>query len=112
MIVFWLAHGWARALGLREAGRADHGLIASLGHERPVVEAVIPPLGALLIARLAGATEEDAITIAIWVCVGELGLLGAGVAWREGASALGVVRTAAGCAALGLAMVALKAVVH
>jgi hypothetical protein len=112
VVVFWLAHGWAHALGLRAAGKPNHGLLDGLRHQLPVLEAVIPPLAALAVARLLGATNETAVSIAVWVCVGALTLLGAGVASRENAPRLRVAVTAAGCGALGLAMVALKAVVH
>lgn len=112
VIVFWLAHGWAHSLGRRVAGDDDHGTFSGLRHELPVLESVVPPLVALAIASALGDTDENAITIAAWVCVAELGLFGAGIAWREGASPLRVATTAAGCAALGLTMIALKAVVH
>ena len=52
------------------------------------------------------------ITIATWVCVAELGLFGGGIARREGASPARIALTGAGCAALGLAMIVLKAFVH
>jgi hypothetical protein len=77
-----------------------------------VLESVIPPIAALTIAAILGESDETAITIAAWVCVGELGLFGAGIARREGASLPRVALTAAGCAALGLTMILLKAVVH
>lgn len=112
VFVFWLAHAWAHSLGRRAANDPDHGLVAGLRHELPVLESVVPPLAALAIASALGDSDENAITIAAWVCVAELGLFGAGIARREGASGLRVASTAAGCAALGLAMIALKAVVH
>lgn len=112
VIVFWLAHGWAHALGLRAAGRRDRHLIRGLVHELPVLRAVVPPLVALAIARLLGAGHENAITLAAWVCVAELAALGAGVAIRERESLFGVVLTALGCAGLGLTMILLKAIVH
>jgi hypothetical protein len=112
VVVFWLAHGWAHALGLRAAGKPNYGLIDGLRNQLPVLEAVIPPLAGLAVARLLGASNEAAISTAVWVCVGTLTLLGAGVASREGASPLRIAVTAAGCGALGLTMVALKAVVH
>jgi hypothetical protein len=43
--------------------------------------------------------------------VGELGLLGAGVAIREGEPVTGILLTALGCATLGVAMIGLKAIV-
>lgn len=112
VIVFWLAHGWAHALGLRAAGQPEHDLLHGLREQLPVLESVIPPLAALGIAQVLGAADDDAITVAIWVCVGQLTLLGAGVARREGAPPHRIAMSAMGCAALGLTMVALKAVVH
>jgi hypothetical protein len=111
VIVFWLAHGWAHGLGMRAARRRDRHLLRGLIHELPVLRAVVPPLAALFLARLLGAEHETAITLAAWVCVGELGLLGAGVAIREGEPVLGILVTALGCATLGVAMIALKAIV-
>ena len=112
VVVFWFAHGWAHALGARAAGQPNHGLLDGLRDQLPVLEAVGPPLAALGVARLLGATNETAVSIAVWVCVGALTLLGAGVAHREGERPHQVVLTAAGCGALGLAMVVLKTVVH
>ena len=109
---FWLADAWGHGLALRAAGGEEHGLRIGLRRQLPVLEAVIPPLAALAVATLAGATDENAITAAVWVCVGALGLLGAGVARREGLPAHRVAMTSAGCAGAGLVMVALKAFVH
>lgn len=112
VFVFWLAHGWAHSLGRRVAGDRDRGLLAGLRHELPVLQSVVPPLVALGIASALGDSDENAITIAAWACVAELGIFGAGIAWREGAPPLRIASTGAGCAALGLAIIALKTVVH
>ena len=109
---FWLAHAWGHALGLRAAGHEVHGLWPSLLDQLPVLQAVVTPLGALAFAKLAGASDQSAINVAIWACVGALALLGAGVARREGLPPHRVARTAFACGAIGLVMVALKAVVH
>lgn len=112
VVVFWIAHGWGHALGFRAAGMPEHGFFKCLRDQLPIVESVIPPLVALALAEAAGASADAAIEIAIWVCVGQLALLGAGVARREGLPPHRVAMTAAGCGALGLVMVALKAIVH
>ena len=112
VVVFWLAHGWAHSLGSRVAGDGGRGLLLALRYELPVLEAVVPPLLVLAVADLLGASGETAISIAMWTCVAELGVVGAGVARREGSTPLRVATTAAGCAALGMLMIALKAVVH
>lgn len=110
--VLWLADGWAHALGLRAAGAPEQGLLAGLRRQRSVIASVVAPLAALALARIVGATDESAIDVALWVCVGELAFFGAAVARREGAPPHRVVMTALGCAALGLTIVVLKALVH
>lgn len=112
VVVFWFAHGWGHALGFRAAGHPEHGFFKCLRDQFPIVEAVGPPLAALAIAGAVGSDDEAAINIAMAVCVGQLGLLGVGVARREGQPPHRVAITAAGCASLGLVMVALKAIVH
>ena len=112
VVVFWIAHGWGHALGFRAAGHPDHAFFKCLREQLPIVEAAGPPLLALAVAGAVGASDETAINIAMAVCVGQLGLLGVGVARREGQPPHRVAMTAAGCAALGLVMVALKAIVH
>jgi len=112
VVVFWIAHGWGHALGFRAAGMPEHGFFKCLRDQLPIVESVIPPLAALGLAEAVGASAETAIDVAIWVCVGQLALLGVGVAHREGLPPHRVAMTAAGCASLGMVMVALKAIVH
>lgn len=112
VVVFWFAHAWGHRLGARAAGLADHGFIRCLEDQLPIVEAVIAPMAALLLAGAAGASDDDAIDVAIWVCVGQLALLGVAVGRREGQPPHRIALTAAGCAALGIVMVALKAIVH
>jgi hypothetical protein len=112
VVVFWVAHAWGHLLGFRAAGVEGHGVRECLRDQVPIVEAAVAPVAALLIAGAAGASDDDAITIAIWICVGQLALLGVGVGRREGQPPHRIALTAAGCAALGVVMVALKAIVH
>jgi hypothetical protein len=112
VFVLWLAHGWAHGLGRRAAGADEHGLGVGLRHELPVLESALVPLLALALASAAGDTDENAIMIAAWACVAELGVFGAGIARREGLSTFRIATTAVGCAALGVAMIALKSFVH
>ena len=77
-----------------------------------MLQSAVAPAFALAIAAALGESDENAITFAAWVCVAELGLFGAGIARREGATPTRIAVTAAGCAALGFAMIALKAFVH
>jgi hypothetical protein len=112
VFVLWLAHGWARGLGLRMVGATKTGLLAGLRYELPVLQAIIAPGAALGVAAALGDGAEGSIMVAAWVCAIELGLLGAGIALAERRALLRVLGTGLACAALGVAMIALKALVH
>ena len=111
VLVFWIAHGWADALGRRGAGERGASLPDGLRRELPILGAIVPPTVMIAVARILGADNGDALLVAAWTCVVTLGLLGAGIARREGSSPARVALTAAGCAALGIALIALKALV-
>lgn len=111
--VFWLAHAWAQTLGRRIIGVGPPGraLRHSLARDWPLVQSALPPLGAMAVAGLFGASDSTAIDVGFWVCVASLGFWGAITARREGASAARTVFAAAGCGALGLLLVLLKELV-
>ncbi len=113
VFVFWLAHAWAQTLGRRIVGVGPPGraLRHSLARDWPLVQSALPPLAAMAIAGLFGASDQTAIDIAFWVCVVSLGAWGAFVAHREQASTGRIVTAALGCGALGLALVVLKELV-
>jgi hypothetical protein len=114
VIVLWVAHAWSDALGHRAAGadarerRFRHWLVA----DRALALSALPPLFALLVAALGGASDQTAITVALYVCVVTLAVGGGVIARNEGASPGRVLLTALGTGSLGLLLVALKAVVH
>ena len=113
VFVFWLAHAWAQPLGRRIVGVGPPGraLRHSLARDWPLVQSALPPLAAMALAGLFGASDQTAIDIAFWVCVASLGVWGAITARREEASAARTVMAALGCAALGLLLVVLKELV-
>jgi hypothetical protein len=111
VVVFWLAHAWARSMGRRATGERSLYLDAAeaLAQDWPLVQAAFPPFVSIAAARALGASHETAIDIGLWTCVAQLAAWGAGIARREGASAFGIVLRAAGCMALGVLLVLLKA---
>lgn len=113
VFVFYLAHAWAQTLGRRLVGvGAPKGALRhSLARDWPLVQSALPPLGAMAIAALFGASDSTTIEIAFWVCVVSLGGWGAIVARREEASTGRVIITALGCGGLGLLLVFLKELV-
>lgn len=109
--VFWLAHAWAHTLGHKAAGGGwafgDH-----LRRDWPLVEAGVMPLGVVLLALLVGSGDEDAIEIGLWTSVALLAGWGAYAARRDGSSLGLTIVAAAGCGALGLLLILLKALLH
>ncbi len=113
--LYWLAHAYAGLLG----GRLVSGerltlkaLLAALGHDLALVRGAAVPLLTLFIAALAGASQETAVTIAIWSVVVSLVAfellagLRAEAAPRELALEVGVG------VAMGVAILALKIILH
>jgi hypothetical protein len=114
VVVFWLAHSWARTMARRATGLADRRreMRESLARHWPLVQSAFPPIVVMLVARLLGASDETAILIATCSCIVLLAGWGVVVGRQEHESPRRVVGTAAGCALLGALMVLLKVVIH
>ena len=110
VLVLWVTHAWAHTLGHRymHDGHPGGRLGYSLAHDWPLVQAALPALAALALARLAGTSDETAINLAFWVCVATLTAAGALIAWRSREPPWRIVAAGAGCGLLGLALVLLK----
>lgn len=113
--VYWLAHAYANVLGERLA--SPHRLTAmmllrALRREWAIVQGAALPLLALVLAWVAGAGVENALTAALWTVVGSLiGLeLAAGIRSR---ASYGELALDMGMGlGLGLAILAVKLVLH
>jgi hypothetical protein len=114
VVVFWLAHSWARTMARRATGLADRRreMRQSLARHWPVVQSAFPPIIVMLLARALGASDETAILLAACSCILLLAGWGVVVGRQEHESTPRVVATAAGCALLGALMVLLKVVIH
>ncbi len=155
--VFWLAHGYAHAVGhplargepsgaLDRPGDADPGpdppgsaagvsrrpapdrapadpssgprvrglrlAWTALVANWPLARASILPLGVLVLARLAGASVDDAQEAALWTCVALLALWGLRAGRAAGLGGWRLVRYATGSSLLGLVLVALEVLIH
>jgi hypothetical protein len=113
-VALWVAHVYAHGLA-KSVARDEHLSLADLRHiarrEGSIVEAALPPLGALLLGALGLISTQ----LAVWAAFG-LGLVvlaaqGITVARVEGLGRLGTVAVVAGNLSLGILLVGLKLVV-
>ena len=115
MLVFWLAHVYADAvarrltrpepLSLRETGDIAR-------HEWPMVQSAAPALAALGLAWAGALSVRAGVELAIALGVGALFAWGLVIARRSRLSLAGTLGSMALSGAFGLAIVAMKTVVH
>jgi hypothetical protein len=113
--LYWLAHAYARVLGRRLASQERLSvsvLVRALAHDSVLVRGAALPLIALLVCWPAGAAQQTAVTVALWSTVASLvgfelvAGLRSRAAPRELALEVGVG------IAMGVAILALKIVLH
>jgi hypothetical protein len=115
LLLYWLAHSYADLLGHRlntHARLSAASLARTFIHDWAIVSGASIPLFVILIAWALGATQTTAVNAALWTVVGSLVLLEllAGVRARAKPGEL----LLEGCvgATMGLAILALKVVLH
>lgn len=113
--LYWLAHSYAELLGARlESGeRLTLAMLSrALRRDWPIVRGAVAPLLALLLCWALAVNLEKGVQVAVWVAAASV------VAFELLAGLYAKARPAEllleGCvgAALGLAMVALRAILH
>jgi hypothetical protein len=112
LLVYWLAEEYAQ---IGEHASAGHlptwpRIGAALAAKWPMVSASYIPLLTLLVARLFGATPPNAALVALIVCVGLLTFYGWAAARAAGLRGPALIGMTLAASAMGLLMVALKAV--
>jgi hypothetical protein len=115
LALYWLLSLYTHTLGirLRTKGRLSLRLLwRSCAHELAIVEGAFVPVLALLIAWVAGATVTSGVTVALWVTVVSLVTLEVAAAWRARTRPLEAWLQAALGAVMGLAIIALKLILH
>lgn len=115
MVVFWIAHVWADAIGerLAEPGPLSLARLRSLARVQwPIVESAAAPLVALLLAAAGVWSLHTGVDVALALSV--LQLVAWGMATGLRASARWQVALLSGLVdgLLGVAIVALKTLVH
>lgn len=114
-LVFGVAHAWSNALARsasdREALAVGH-LVESVRHESPMVTAVAPTLVALGLAALGAYSAKSGLWVAIIANTVLLFCWGAILRHQAEGSAFEWLMAGLSTAMLGLALVALKVLVH
>jgi hypothetical protein len=113
--LYWLAHAYAELLGhrLEQHERLTASALArALAHDRAILRGAALPLAVLAVCWAAGAAQQTAVTAALWTTIASLvGFeLLAGV--RAHASPRELALEASVGAAMGVAILALKIVLH
>jgi hypothetical protein len=114
-LLYWLVHGYAHFIAqrLRESRPVELSELAhAMRDELAIVLGGAPPLIALAIAWLAGASLNTGVAAAIWVDVGVIFLIeiASGIRAEQRGRAL-VVQTVLG-ATLGVLIIVLRLVLH
>ncbi|MHB8532038.1 MAG: hypothetical protein ACYDC2_04890 [Solirubrobacteraceae bacterium] len=113
--LYWLAHAYAGLLGrrlIRGERIAPLVLARALARDWALIRGAAVPLLALLLAALAGADQETAVTAALWSAVASLVLLELIAGLRSGAARGELVIEVAVGLTMGLAILALKVILH
>jgi hypothetical protein len=113
--LYWVAHSYAGVLGLRlrTGERLTIGaLIAALAHDWALIRGASIPLLALVVAAVTGATQETAVTAAVWSSIVSLAAFELIAGIRSGASRAELALEVSVGVTMGLAILALKIVLH
>jgi hypothetical protein len=113
--IYWLAHTYSDLLG-RRLSTHEHLTASSLGralaHDWAIVRGAALPLLALAIAWAIGASQETAVTAAVWACVGSLIALELLAGIRAKSTPGELVLEGCMGTAMGLGILALRAILH
>lgn len=115
IVVYWVAHAYSTALGhrLRVGGSLTlRSLIAGLLHDRSVLVGAIAPLLALLFCLAGGVRIGAALTAAVWSVVASLLALEVLAGVRAKAAAREMLLDAFVGAALGVAVLGMRLLLH
>jgi hypothetical protein len=115
LALYWPMSLHTHTLGirLRTRGRLNLKLLwHRCAHELAMVEGAFVPVLALLTAWVAGATVTSGVTVALWATVLSVVILEVAAAWEARLRPQEVWLQAAVGAVMGLAIIALKLILH
>lgn len=113
--VYWLAHAYADVLGRRLAvhGRLTVGALGrALVEESAIIRGAALPLLVLVLAWIIGAAEQTAVTAALWSTVAGLVAFELIAGVRSRATPAELALDVAVGTAMGVAIIALKVILH
>ncbi len=113
--LYWFAHAYAEVLGrrlLRHERLSARTLMRALGHDWAIVQGAALPLAALAVGWIAGAAQQTAVTAALWSAIASLVVFELLAGVRARASARELVLEGCAGATMGIAILALKIVLH
>jgi hypothetical protein len=114
LALYWFTSLYTHTLGVRLQGgeSLSTGLIwRSCVHELPILEGALIPVLALLLTWAAGFTVTSGATVALWAAAASLVVLEVAAGLRS-RHRRGLWRQACAGATIGLALIALKLVLH
>jgi hypothetical protein len=113
-VVFWLAHVYAHGLA-EGVAKDEHLSLSTLRHvawrERGIVEAALPPVGALMLGALGIVSTKAAVWAAFGLGLAVLAVEGLAFARVERLGTLATLGVVAANLALGVALVGVKLLV-
>jgi TM2 domain-containing membrane protein YozV len=114
-VLYWFAHAYAELLGLRLAlhERLTVGALGrALAHEAAILRGALVPLAVLAVGWIVGAQQQTAVTAALWSAIASLLVFELIAGLRAHASARELAFEGCIGAAMGVAIIALKIVLH
>jgi hypothetical protein len=115
LALYWLARSYADLLGQRLASGerlSAAGLARFFVHDRAILRGAYPPLLALLIGWAVGAAQTTALNAAVWTAAGSLVAFELLAGLRARARPAELVFEGCVGAAMGLGILALRAILH
>lgn len=115
LALYWLAGFYAHELGVRLQTREPVSrklFWRSCVHELPIIEGGSIPVLVLLVAWAAGARVTGGVTAAVWATAVTIVTLEVAAGWRARLGAKRLLAQASAGVFLGLAIVALKLMLH
>jgi hypothetical protein len=113
--LYWFAHAYAELLARRLAleERFSPGALGrALAQESAILRGAMVPLAVLVVGWIVGAQQQTAVTAALWSAVASLILFELVAGLRVHASGRELVLEGCAGAAMGVAIIALKIVLH